>query len=279
MPTTRDYWKHMQKSSSSDIRAFKGRDKLITSESMEWDDQFHERLNRISKEGLKENFWNYVQRTTGERSIPRFVWQGTITTLLTNFPTVLGAVLRGIIYRGLLGGVGSSCFIERNVRFSVPQRVFLGNRVLVGESSYFDVQFLEGEIRVEDDVRIGRYCFLRAGPGNICMEEDVQIGTFSALTGSGGLRIGKNTLVARNVLLMSGQHIYKDPTVPIRFQGSELAKREIGEDVWLGANVVVLPGVTIGNGAVVGAGAVVTKDIPSYSLAVGVPAKVIGKRG
>jgi len=73
-------------------------------------------------------------------------------------------------------------------------------------------------------------------------------------------------------------HIYKDPKTPIRLQEIRAIGIIIEDDVWLGVGSTVLDGVTIGKGSVIGAGAVVTKDIPPYSIAVGVPAKVIKKR-
>jgi acetyltransferase-like isoleucine patch superfamily enzyme len=81
------------------------------------------------------------------------------------------------------------------------------------------------------------------------------------------------------VQVISGSHIFDNPDVPVRFQGTAYGNVSIGEDCWLGTNVVVLPGVTIGKGAVVGAGAVVTKDVPEYAIALGIPAKVVGHRG
>jgi acetyltransferase-like isoleucine patch superfamily enzyme len=66
--------------------------------------------------------------------------------------------------------------------------------------------------------------------------------------------------------------------MPIQTQGHVAKSIEIGDDVWIGANVVVLGGVRIGRGAVIGAGAVVTRDIPEFAIAVGVPARPVGSR-
>lgn len=236
-------------------------------------------FDAVSRRGIRENFWNYVKRTTGERSLKKFFRQRATLTLMSGLPTVFGSFLRAIVFRSILGGVGSNCLIERNVRFNIPQRIFFGNRVVIGESCYFDVQVPRSEIRLSDDVRVSRYCTLRSGPGSVHLDEGVLIAPFNQLVGSGGLTIGKYTIIARNVLILSGTHIYDDPSVPIRFQEGKLKKVEIGKDVWIGANVVVMPGVTIGDGSVVGAGSVVTKDVPPYGVAAGAPAKVIKKRG
>lgn len=91
---------------------------------------------------------------------------------------------------------------------------------------------------------------------------------------------GNDVVMGPDVIIMSSAHAFEDPNVPINLQGA-LPKRPvvIGNDVWLGTRVVVMPGVSIGEGAVIGAGSIVTKDIPPYSIAVGAPARVIRARG
>ena len=90
--------------------------------------------------------------------------------------------------------------------------------------------------------------------------------------------IGDNTMIGPHCIINSGMHKYKDRNVPIRDQGHTKEPIIIGKDVWIGANVTILPGVTIGDGSIIGAGAVVTHSIPEYSVAVGVPARVIKQR-
>lgn len=235
-------------------------------------------LGAIPKGELKANFWNYIQRVTGQRSLRKYIWQGFILTLLSGFPTIVGAVMRGKAYKTVLGGVGSSCLIEEGVRFYVPQKIFLGDRIFIGRNTYVDANHIESEIRLEDDVYIGRYCMLRAGVGSIHIGPKVSVGSFCFLRGSGGLEIGENSLLSQGVQIITANHVFKDQSVPIKFQGARYGKVNIGEDVWLGTNVVVLADVSIGDGSVIGAGSIVTKDIPKYSVAVGAPARVISKR-
>ena len=231
----------------------------------------------IPQGGVKTSFWTYVERTTGERSLPRFFWQGLVLTALYRMPTVWATALRGIVYRGVLGGIGRSCLIEEDVRLQIPQRIFLGSRVFVGQYSYLDGQ--TSFLKLGDDVHLARFCTLRAGEGGITVRDGAGINMRCFLDGNGGLEIGPNTLLSPGVQVISGNHVFDDPDMPIRFQGTHYGKVTIGEDCWLGTNVLVLPGVTIGRGAVVGAGAVVTKDVPEYGIALGIPAKVVGHRG
>ena len=97
--------------------------------------------------------------------------------------------------------------------------------------------------------------------------------------GGGEIYIGDNCLVSQFVSIIGSNHAIS-LNVPIRDQPWDMARRTvmIDDDVWIGAHATVLPGVRIGSGAVIAAGAVVTTDIPANAIVGGVPAKVIGYR-
>jgi galactoside O-acetyltransferase len=90
--------------------------------------------------------------------------------------------------------------------------------------------------------------------------------------------IGSNVMVGANVVIQASEHNCKILDKPMRNQGHRCDEVNIGSDVWIGSNAVITSGVTIGDGAIVGAGAVVTKDVESYHVVGGVPAKIIGNR-
>ena len=90
--------------------------------------------------------------------------------------------------------------------------------------------------------------------------------------------IGDDTILGPQCIVVAERHRFNSPGVSIRNQGVDRRGNTIGGDCWLGAGVRVLDGVSVGAGCVVGAGAVVTKDLPEYSVAVGVPARVIRSR-
>ncbi|XES78259.1 MAG: DapH/DapD/GlmU-related protein [Candidatus Bathyarchaeia archaeon] len=109
-------------------------------------------------------------------------------------------------------------------------------------------------------------------PGKVTIGDDVALGAFSLIWGGGGLTIGNRVMLASGVKIASQGHDVNSPLV----RYSSTTKRVIiHNDVWLGLNVVVLPGVEIKEGAVIGAGAVVTKDVEPYTVSVGVPAKPV----
>jgi len=230
------------------------------------------------KGGFMEDIRRYAEKRTGTRSLLRFMLQGTIFTLFTGFPTALGSFVRPLVYRALMAGVGSGCFIEKNVKLNTPQRVTFGDRVMVGEGTIFDVVEPRSRIVVGDDVKIPRYCTLRACPGDITIGSKVNIGTFSFLAGYGGLSMGDKVAIASHVVIMTYLHGFSDRSVAIRDQDVELRPVVIEENVWIGTHALIMPGVRIGTGSVIGAGSVVTKDIPPYSVAVGSPARVIKER-
>lgn len=91
--------------------------------------------------------------------------------------------------------------------------------------------------------------------------------------------IGRFSLLANHVAIIGGDHIYKKAGVPTIYAGRDLEKpTEIGQDVWIGANSIIMTGVKIGDGAIVAAGSVVTKDVAPYTIVGGVPAKYIKDR-
>jgi acetyltransferase-like isoleucine patch superfamily enzyme len=113
---------------------------------------------------------------------------------------------------------------------------------------------------------------------------DIQIGDRSQIGHNARVDhdtiIGNDVIMGPDVVILSSSHAFEDKNIPINMQGA-VAKRpvNIGNDVWIGTRVIILPGVNIGNGAVIGAGSVVTKDIPSYAIAAGVPTIVLRYRG
>ena len=95
----------------------------------------------------------------------------------------------------------------------------------------------------------------------------------------GPLEIGKNVMMGPEVRIMTSSHNTERTDIPMCQQG-HLPKRKVTicDDVWIGARVIILPGVTIGTGTIIGAGAIVTKDMPKYAVVAGVPAKVVKYR-
>jgi len=111
------------------------------------------------------------------------------------------------------------------------------------------------------------------GVGAVHIGSDALIGMSNVIIGP--VSLGNKVILAQHVVISGLNHGYRDPHVAIKDQPIETSPIVIGDDCWLGANVVVTAGVTIGKHCIVAAGSVVTKPIPPYSVAVGNPARVI----
>lgn len=128
-------------------------------------------------------------------------------------------------------------------------------------------------IRLGDKVTLNRYAYVQGGAGGVRLGDRVEINNFSIVNGTGGVDIGEDTLVGPGVRIISYQHRHAR-SESIRTQAVDARPIHIGRDCWLGANAVILAGVTIGDGAVVAAGAVVREDVPAYAIVAGVPARL-----
>lgn len=135
-----------------------------------------------------------------------------------------------------------------------------------------------GSIAIGNGSKVGTLSILEDRGGFIRIGRSTSVNSFSVLYGHGGLTIGDDCIFATGLICIPAEHVFADPNLPVKEQGESKKGITIGNGVWIGARVTVLDGVTIGDGAIIGAGAVVTESIPSRSIAVGIPARVIRQR-
>jgi acetyltransferase-like isoleucine patch superfamily enzyme len=134
-------------------------------------------------------------------------------------------------------------------------------------------------------------CFARAGiglavhdnvlikyPDQITVGDHVTINAGCIVVGLGGLSIGSHVMIGAGTKIVTTRHVMTRTDVPMRLQGLAHTPITIEDDVWFGFDVAVMPGAIIRRGAVIGAGSVVTDEIPEYAIAVGTPARVVGSR-
>ncbi len=127
--------------------------------------------------------------------------------------------------------------------------------------------------------RIHEQALLLSYGGDIELGENCSVNPFCVLYGLGGLKIGNGVRIATHTVIVPANHGFDDPDTFIFRQAETRKGIVIEDDVWIGSGCRILDGVCIGRGSVIGAGAVVTRSIPAYSIAAGVPARVIGQRG
>jgi acetyltransferase-like isoleucine patch superfamily enzyme len=203
-----------------------------------------------------------------------------ITTLVGWIPLSPGLALRRSLYSFILGKLGKSVYIEHGAELLNTSGIELGNGVRILRGVRLDCQGQNSRICLGNHVQFSYGVGVKVSRDNCTIEigDRTSIGPYVVLHGPGNISIGKDCLIAAHTGIYASNHQFDDPTRKIREQGLSRKGITIGDDCWLGHKVSVLDGVTIGEGCVIGAGAVVNKDIPPYSIAVGVPAKVIGQR-
>lgn len=214
-------------------------------------------------------------------SVPRYIVEQIIMSLLGGIPSLVGIGLRGIAYKLILKSEGLP-IIEHNVRLLSPANIQLGEQVYLDSQVYLNG--LPGGISIGQGTSLMHgtifhvFNYRNMPQAGIWVGKNCFFGEYTCIRGQGGVRIGDGVYTGTQVQIAAVNHVYADPDKFIKDQGITAEGITIEDDVWLGSNVVVVDGVTIGKGCVVGAGAVVTKNLPPYSIAVGVPAKVVKDR-
>ncbi len=219
----------------------------------------------------------YQLLVVGNQRFGSLLLHELLTTLFTYVPGLLGILLRRLFYpllfrqmeRGVVIGSGVSLRQPRRIsiarggmiddlaslsaRGDDPTRIHLGQEVFVGRSSVIGVR--NGVIEIGDHSNIGGFCRIACSGGT--------------------LRFGRHVLVGAFTYIGGGMHRCERTDIPMALQGQVFKGGvTIEDDVWIGGGCQILDGVTIGKGSIIGAGAIVTKDIPPYSIAFGNPATV-----
>ena len=214
-------------------------------------------------------------------SLPRYVLEQTLFALLGSLPGAIGIGLRGVAYKLILKCEGIPA-IEYGVRLAQPANIHLGRGVYIDHGVYLHA--------CPDGIRVGDGSYIMHGSvlhvynfrdlphAGITIGRKCFVGELNVIRGQGGVTLGDYVYTGSLVQILAVNHVFDDPDVPIMEQGITAQGIAIEDDVWLASGVIVLDGVRIGRGSVVGAGAVVTEDLPSHSIAVGSPARVVRDR-
>ena len=194
-------------------------------------------------------------------------------------PGALGLVLRKNLYPLLLGSCGRNVIFGQNVVLRHPHKIHIGDNVVIDDNCLIDAK---GEsnagIRLASGVFIGRNTILSCKNGDIELAEGANIGFNCEIFSASRVRIGRNVLMAAYCYLIGGDHDFSDTSHSVLEQGRTSAGITVGDGAWLGAGAKILDGVDIGANAVIGAGAVVRESVPERATAVGIPARVVGQR-
>lgn len=162
-------------------------------------------------------------------------------------------------------------------KFFTVLGIKIGRNVLIESNVVIRRQY-GGNIRIGDNCYISCGVQLLTHGGDINIGNNCTINPMTVIYGQGGVDIGNNVRIAAHCVIVPSNHIFRETTIPIYKQGLSKKGIIISNDVWLGAGVKVLDGVTIGEGCVVGANSVVNKSLDPYGVYVGIPAKKIKSR-
>lgn len=243
---------------------------------------------------------NFDQKSNFYRSWSR-VQSKIATTSLGWIPSPVGIALRNRLYRIIFAKMGDHTKICQNVQLTHTKLIAIGSEVtlrrgteLIAEpNSHIEISdrvLLDRDVRIVtrgegSRVKLGKEVYfdrgveLKAHPGGeIEFGDRTYIGAYVCISAYGKLKIGSDCAIASLSSLFAHNHGFSNLNRTIREQEITVKGITIEDDCWLGSGVRVVDGVTIGKGSVIGAGAVVTKNIPPYSIAVGVPAQVIDRR-
>lgn len=205
----------------------------------------------------------------------RYVLEQAVLGAFGWVPTPLGMALRMVAYRLILKMSGLAA-IERGVRLRFASNIHLHHGAYVDQGVYLHA--------CPNGITIGRnslvmhgsvlhvYNFRSLPHAGIWIGKDSLIGEYNVIRGQGGVTIGDRVYTSPMVQLVAVNHVFDDPSRPFAEQGITAKGITIENDVWIGSGAIVTDGTRIGEGSVVAAGSVVTRDVPPYTVVGGVPA-------
>jgi galactoside O-acetyltransferase len=176
---------------------------------------------------------------------------------LAFLPGRFGRFFRMLYFCSRFESSGKKISIGRFVEIDSPENISVGNNIYIVDGSV--IRARDGRLKIGNN-------FAMNGNSRIVADCD------------GKITIGNSVMVGPNVIIRASNHKSENAAVDIWLQGQTGGTIIIGDDVWIAANVVILPEVRIGSHSIIAAGAVVTKDVPEYSVVAGVPARVISRR-
>lgn len=221
----------------------------------------------------------YAALVVGRPGLAALLKHEMVIMCSQHVPGALGFALRKALYPALLGACGRNVVFGQNVVLRHPHKIRIGDNVVIDDNCLLDAK---GEtnrgILIGSGVFIGRNTILSCKNGDIDVEDGANIGFNCELFSASRVRVGRETLLAAYCYLIGGDHDFSDTSKAVIAQARTSAGVDVGRGAWLGAGAKLLDGVAVGDGAVIGAAAVVRDSVPAGAIAVGVPARVIGRR-
>ncbi len=231
--------------------------------------------NRLA-DADQSDLQKYQSLIMGRTGLGALIHYEAVTGLLGDLPGGLGLVLRRRFYRPLFRAMGRGVIIGRGVVLRYADHIHLGDNVVLDDHCVIDGRGSGEEgVRIEDNAIINRGAIVQSKEGPIRVGARTSIGAGSVIVSMGGVDIGAAVLVAGGCYISGGMYHTERTDIPICDQGVfSRGPVEIGDGGWLGMGATLLDAVRVGRGAVIGAGAVVARDLPDFAVASGVPAEL-----
>lgn len=224
-------------------------------------------LSKLSRSDISA-LQKYQDFFVGDSRLSALIRFECLTTLCGPLPGAIGLLLRKWLYRRLFKSMGSNVILGRNIALRHAQKIVIGDRVAIDDNCLLDAKGAGEEgIQIGNDVMIARDTIIQGKLASVKIGDRCIIGSQCQFSSAGGIQIGNNVMIAGQCYIGGGRYRMDSREIPIRDQ--ELYTKGpvvIEDDVWLGAGVIVLDGVRIGKGCFIGAGSVVTEDVPDFSL-------------
>jgi acetyltransferase-like isoleucine patch superfamily enzyme len=229
----------------------------------------------------ESNLDKYRRMVIGDQGWLKVIYFEFVILFFSLIPGALGLICRKYLYRPLFDRVGKNVVFGRNLTLRHPHKIMIGDNVIIDDECLLDAKGESNSgISIGDYVSIGRFSSLVCKNGDIEIGPHVNIGSTVKIVVAeeGKIVFGSNIDVGSSCHFSGGSYDHSQTkglpsTHRISTKGISVA-----DFAWIGAGVIVLDGVEIGNKSIVGAGAVVTQNVPPNSIAFGVPAEVKKER-
>ena len=241
--------------------------------------QKHHEIQKELFDPKKSALKKYQDIVIGQNGLGKLIKYELITLLTSWVPGALGLFLRMKLYPILLGKTGRGVSFGTNVVLRHPHKIFIDDNVVIDDNCVLDAKGESNQgLFIGSGSFIGRNTILSCKNGNIRLGEKVNMGFNCQIFSASNVSLGNNNLIAAYCYIIGGTHKMDRIDIPPLEQERTSLGIVMEDNLWLGAGVKVMDGVRIGRDAVIGTSAVVSKDIPEYSIAVGIPAKVVRNR-
>ncbi len=225
----------------------------------------------------------YQDIIVGSKKISFLIKYELLQFFLAGMKGALGLLLRQKLFPGLFLQSGRKVVFGSDTSIRCPTKIKLGDKVVLSDGAIIDGRSnFDVGLSIGNRTIIGQRALVLCKEGQIKIGEDVGIGAYCGLyaVGTNVLEIGNDCMIGPYTYFGGTRYHFEETNQPMRLQGHDLRGGiKIGNDCWFGAGVSVMDGVRIGDGVVVASGAVVTKDLPDYSVVVGIPASILKYRG